>query len=263
MTLCFSSEVGTGSELTERSPVEQRVWEALDQVMDPELDEPVTSLGFVYEWGVEDGVARVRLRLPTFFCAPNFAWLMVADAYDAVSGVEGVRVTQVTLDDFFASEEINAGVAAKDGFVDAFTGSAAGEASAELDELRLVFQRKAYVAALERVYRRVRHARTASADLHLLTLADVEPGPDLERLIRRRTDLRLPTDESSALLVDESGLLIAPSELGMWMRRAQTVRVNIEGNGAICRGLLRGRYHLEALEQELLGVPANREEESR
>ena len=32
------------------------------------------------------GIAPVHLRLPTYFCAPNFAFLMVADAYDAVSG---------------------------------------------------------------------------------------------------------------------------------------------------------------------------------
>ena len=32
---------------------------------------------------------RSVLRLPTFFCAPNFSFLMVADAYDAVSAVPG------------------------------------------------------------------------------------------------------------------------------------------------------------------------------
>ena len=34
-------------------------------------------------------VATVRLRLPTFFCAPNFSWLMVADALRR--GVRGAR----------------------------------------------------------------------------------------------------------------------------------------------------------------------------
>ncbi|MET0713194.1 MAG: iron-sulfur cluster assembly protein, partial [Jiangellaceae bacterium] len=60
---------------------EREVLEALGTVRDPELDEPVTSLGFVTSCTVSaDGVADVRLRLPTYFCAPNFAWLMVADA---------------------------------------------------------------------------------------------------------------------------------------------------------------------------------------
>ena len=97
---------------------EKEVLDALGTVRDPELDEPVTSLGFVTSCAVSaDGVADVRLRLPTYFCAPNFAWLMVADAYDAVSAVPGVRQTQIELEDHFASAEINRGVAARAGFV--------------------------------------------------------------------------------------------------------------------------------------------------
>ena len=94
---------------------------ALDTVRDPELDESVTSLGFVTSCTVSaDGVADVRLRLPTYFCAPNFAFLMVADAYEAVSGVAGVARAQVVLEDHFASDEINRGVAAQAGFVESF-----------------------------------------------------------------------------------------------------------------------------------------------
>src|SRR5215468_3988793 len=86
---------------------------ALATVRDPELDEPITSLGFVTSCTVSaDGDAQVRLRLPTYFCAPNFAFLMVADAYDAVSALPGVRSTEVVLDDHFASDAINGGVAA-------------------------------------------------------------------------------------------------------------------------------------------------------
>ena len=69
------------------------------------------------------GTSQVRLRLPTYFCAPNFAFLMVADAYDAVSEVAGVRHAEVVLDDHFASDAINAGVAARSGFVQSFDGS--------------------------------------------------------------------------------------------------------------------------------------------
>jgi hypothetical protein len=72
------------------SPLRASVLRALDDVRDPELDEPLTSLGFVATCTVsEQGDAKVRLRLPTYFCAPNFAFLMVADAYDA--GLVGRR----------------------------------------------------------------------------------------------------------------------------------------------------------------------------
>src|ERR1700691_2313615 len=85
----------------------------LTTVRDPELDEPITTLGFVASCVVScEGRAVVRLRLPTYFCAPHFAYLMVADAYDAVSAVPGVRQARIVLEDHFASDVINGGGAA-------------------------------------------------------------------------------------------------------------------------------------------------------
>src|ERR1700729_2335650 len=87
---------------------------ALATVRDPELDEPITTLGFVASCTVsEEGQAQVRLRLPTYFCAPNFAFLMVADAPVAATGAAGVRSAEVILEDHFASDTINDGVAAQ------------------------------------------------------------------------------------------------------------------------------------------------------
>ena len=77
-------------------------------MIDPELDEPITALGFVGSLIVSGrGEVEVRLRLPTPQCAPNFAYLMVADAYDAVSALDEVRKAEVVLDDHFASDAIN------------------------------------------------------------------------------------------------------------------------------------------------------------
>ena len=63
------------------------VLDALAGVYDPELDEPITSLRFVSACEVSGrwGCAGA-LRLPTPQCAPNFAFLMAADARRAVSG---------------------------------------------------------------------------------------------------------------------------------------------------------------------------------
>ena len=75
------------------------VLRALETVRDPELDEPITSLGFVTSCHVSAaGDAQIRLRLPTYFCAPNFAFLMVADAYDAATAVPGVRDAEIVLE---------------------------------------------------------------------------------------------------------------------------------------------------------------------
>src|SRR5690348_14004411 len=118
--------------MTEVVPASE-VLAALETVRDPELEEPITSLGFVTSCTVSaDGDAQVRLRLPTYFCAPNFAFLMVADAYDAVSALKGLRSTQVVLEDHFAGAAINGGVAARAGFARSFDGEAVGE----LHELR-------------------------------------------------------------------------------------------------------------------------------
>ncbi len=207
------------------------LWDALGTVVDPELDQPITELGFVREAVIADGHAHVRLRLPTYFCAPNFAYLMVADAYEAVSALASVTTVDVRLDDHFAAEEINAGVAASAGFAGAFPGEAAGE----LDELRLVFQRKAYLAALDRLCTRL-------ADPTGMTLGEVPPSPALTSLLRRRAALGLDCSRESPLLLDEEGRAIPAAEAPLRLRYARSVRVSIEGNAGFCRGLLHTRY---------------------
>lgn len=213
---------------------------ALDAVRDPELDEPVTELGFVSSCTVSaDGDAQVRLRLPTFFCAPNFAFLMVADAYDAVSRVAGVRRTEVILDDHFASEAINNGIAARAGFAESFDGLAAGE----LDELRTDFVRKAMLAGTDRVCRPLLAEGRTTDDLAELTLGDVPPSADLERLRSRRAELGLRAGDDSPLLIDAvTGEGIGAQALPLHLRRTRLTRVNVEANGSMCRGMLSHRY---------------------
>jgi len=221
---------------------------ALDTVRDPELDESVTSLGFVTSCAVSaDGVADVRLRLPTYFCAPNFAFLMVADAYEAVSGVAGVARAQVVLEDHFASDEINRGVAARAGFVESFDGLA----QTELDELRADFLRKATLAATDRVCRPLLAAGRTPDELATLTLGDVPASPEVERLRSRRTELGLPSADDSALLVDVvTGEAVGLMALPLHLRRARLTGVSLQANGGVCRGLLRERYATVGLGEE-------------
>jgi metal-sulfur cluster biosynthetic enzyme len=221
---------------------------ALDTVRDPELDESVTSLGFVTSCTVSpDGVADVRLRLPTYFCAPNFAFLMVADAYEAVSGVDGVARAQVVLEDHFASDEINRGVAARAGFVESFDGLA----QTELDELRADFLRKATLAATDRVCRPLLAAGRTPDELATLTLGDVPESPEVERLRSRRAELGLPCADDSALLVDVvTGEAVGLTALPLHLRRARLTGVSLQANGGVCRGLLRERYATVGLGEE-------------
>ena len=143
------------------------VWRALGTVLDPELDEPITDLDFVATCTVSgDGVASVHLRLPTFFCAPNFSFLMVADAFDAVSAVDGVTRAEIVLDDHHASAEINSGWPRTPGS----SRRSPGEAEAELDELRRYFLEKSVIAGQDRVARPLVDAGVGPEVLAELTL---------------------------------------------------------------------------------------------
>jgi metal-sulfur cluster biosynthetic enzyme len=213
---------------------------ALGTVRDPELDQPVTTLGFVSSCTLSpDGVAHVRLRLPTYFCAPNFAFLMVADAHDAVTAVDGVSRADVVLEDHFASDAINAGVAARAGFVASFDGFA----EAELDGLRADFVRKAVMAGSDRVCRPLLTAGRTPDELAVLTLGDVPASPDRERLRERRAELGLPAGLGDPLLVDPTtGEAVGVQALPLHLRRARLTSVGAEANSSMCRGMLRERY---------------------
>lgn len=233
--------------------VAEELWTALGTVRDPELDAPVTELGFVAGVSSADGAVEVELRLPTYFCAPNFAYLMVADAYDAVAAVPGVKKVVVRLEDHFASDEINNGVAASRGFEGSFPGLADGE----LEELRRTFRRKAHRACQEQVA-----SRLLKAGWTMLTLADTTLGEaeaaltppsaapeqqaeiEFDRLRRRRAELGLSSGPEAALLVQDDGTPITAVDLPLQLRMAKTTRISIEGNSGLCRGLLSVRYGL-------------------
>ena len=235
--ISWPSSVGTASATTAR-----RVWDALGTVRDPELDEPITDLKFVASVNLDVtdsgiGVA-VRLRLPTYFCAPNFAYLMVADAYDAVAALPGVHSTDVRLEDHFAADEINDGVAARAGF----SGSFPGLAVDELDELRQTFQRKAHLAALERMSRRLIADDVGVEEFPTLRIRDLPTGSERDSLLRRRSEVGLPTGASALVMVEHDGRPLGDDNLAKRLRFAKSVRVSIEGNGIFCRGLLATRY---------------------
>ena len=218
---------------------------ALVAVRDPELDKPITELDFVTSCVVSgEGRAVVRLRLPTYYCAPNFAYLMAADAHDALMTVPGVTEAEVILEDHFAADEINAGVAAQAGFVAAF----GDEAADELGELRAVFLRKAVMAGTDQVCRPLVNAGMTPAELTALTLGAVPGSPELHRLRERRADLGLPADDDALLLIDvATGAPVATAGVPLHLRKARVTRAGIEANTSICSGMLHARYPREDL----------------
>jgi metal-sulfur cluster biosynthetic enzyme len=226
------------------------VLRALAAVRDPELDEPITSLGFVASCTVSaDGHAQVKLRLPTYFCAPNFAFLMAADAYDVVSDLAGVRSVQVVLEGHFAGDAINSGVAARASFRQTFP----GEAHGELAELRAHFLRKAVMAGTDQVCRPLMSAGTGPDELAAMTLGDLSSSSALNRLRQRRAELGLPADDLAPLIIDPiSGTGVPAEALPLHLRKARTTGISVQANTSLCRGMLRHRYATAGrLESEL------------
>jgi hypothetical protein len=244
------------------------VWEALSTVRDPELDRPITDLGFVSSVAVSEPVLvpssgpdsasaspaaaspsvpssavasptaeiRVELRLPTYFCAPNFAWLMVADARDAVAALPGAGRVTVVLLEHFVSSEINEGVAAVSSFDSRF------DADGSLEELRTTFERKAHLAAQERLARQLAPSCPDLVSVTMESAMRLAPSA-AQAVARRRSRLGIV---SSYALCDQSGSPLTPDDLPGWLRFAQTVRVSIDGNAGFCQGLLKTRYNLPA-----------------
>ena len=225
----------------DRPALEGRVRAALGTVVDPELDEPITDLGFVRSIRVDGASVEVHLRLPTSFCAPNFAYLMASDAQDAVAGVPGVERVVVELDDHHDSDLINRGLAAATGY----RGTFGHEAEDSLDELRATFRRKAHTAAMERAVTGLLRADRSlgEADVVDLTLGDLPAAdPATEALLRRRATVGLPLDADAPVLVDADGTRPSRDTAALFLRKARSVRISVDGNAHFCRGLLRTRY---------------------
>jgi metal-sulfur cluster biosynthetic enzyme len=237
---------------------ERAVFEALRGVVDPELDESVVELGFVDGVGLDGNSVTVGLRLPTFWCAPNFAYLMARDARDRVLGVPGVGRVRVVLKDHFASDEISAGVTEGRTFEEVFPGEAGGD----LDALRAQFRTKAFTMRQEQLVRFLMDTGLSGEEVVALRVGDVEDATGRELVLRvsgarrvlrggaalargyldKRRQMGLDGDARARLVTDERGGAIAAGELPEYLRRTRLQRISIAFNTTFCRGLLETRY---------------------
>jgi hypothetical protein len=148
---------------------------------------------------------------------------------------------EVVLLEHFVADEINAGVAAVSSFAATLCSTSSTPEDPELASLRAVFERKAHVAAQERLARAL--AAADVGDLRSVSLAAAaRVAPDEAAAVaRRRARLGL---ESPWAVCDDDGERLSEERLPGWLRFAQTVRVSIDGNAGFCRGLLETRYGL-------------------
>jgi hypothetical protein len=214
-------------------------------VTDPELDQSVTSLEFVTSVQIQDGNnVRIEFRLPTYWCAPNFAFLMASDMRDSVTEISWVQNVEVELLDHFSAELINRGVALRQDFRDAFP----GETDDDLSAIRKKFLGKAYERRQELLIRHLLgngygpawFARASLRELMMLPL-DAE-GIGLRNLyVFSWRRIHADCAEESLAFTTVDGTELDPAEFRNYLRRVASVRRNAEFNAFICRGLLRAR----------------------
>jgi metal-sulfur cluster biosynthetic enzyme len=242
---------------------EQAVVAALRAVSDPELDESLVELGFLDRVRIEDdGCVEVVLRLPTFWCAPNFAYLMAYDAREQALRVPGVRQVRVVLKDHMYSDEITTGVSAGQKFDEVFPGQTDGD---DVGELRALFGGKAFGMRQEQLARFLLDAGLTADEVVGVRLGDVldtsnESGLRLRvdgqaRLLRggaplartyleRRRRLGLDQGSDARLISDPDGQPVPASGLLDYLQCGRRQRISMTFNAMMCKGLLETRYDL-------------------
>ncbi|WP_407180972.1 metal-sulfur cluster assembly factor [Bradyrhizobium sp. STM 3562] len=234
--------------LSDRDRKASEVWARLATVTDPELDEPVTELGFVELVTVhDDGGVDIVFRLPTYWCSANFAFLMADDMRQAVSALPWVRGARPQLRDHMVAQEINRGVGEGKSFADALKDFAPG---GSLGDLREKFRRKAFERRQEFMIRALRglgYEDPAICRMTLGTYDEVSFGS--EEAARQKPRYReLLVERRLAYLRDDrafvtyEGRPIRRHELASYLQRLRGVRINMEFNSSLCRGLLAARY---------------------
>jgi metal-sulfur cluster biosynthetic enzyme len=190
---------------------------ALAGVRDPEVDQPITTMGFVAGIGMNDDGVQITLRLPTYFCAPNFTYLMMADARQAVEAVVGPGRVRVRLDGHFESNRLNAG----------------------LDGVRDRFRRKTFLVRQERVCRRLEQEGHSLLEL---TVGDLPPWQECADYLAQRAKLGISCAPDAVFLVAADGTPVPPHRLHTHRRAATVLGLSFASNGALCQSLLVARY---------------------
>jgi metal-sulfur cluster biosynthetic enzyme len=224
------------------------IWACLQGVMDPELDESVTDLNFVTKADV-DSKNRVHIgfRLPTYWCAANFSFLMADDMRRAINALDWVEGVSVVLGEHMYADKINAGLAKGLSFQETF----GAEADGSLDDLRQTFLVKAFQrrqAALLNHLIGADHSPEAIVSLTLTELGCLPVDDEGAKLVQRYLERRPvvgPINTDVPAFVDSRGVRLKIDGFTAYVSGLRRVGVNAEFNGALCRGLLAVRFDLE------------------
>lgn len=224
---------------------EAEVQSAIAAVRDPEIDETVAALNFIVGTEIDGDSVTVTLRLPTFWCPANFVFLMGGDIRDAVLALPWVRSFKFELVDHFAADEISRGISERQSFAQVFP----RHAENDLGDLRLAFDKKAFLMRQEALVGFMRRAGFGDEFLIRMSVADLDGFADakdgeLKTLagdyLAKRRDVGLANDGLAITTVE--GEAIDAGALPQHLRHARKVTMSAQSNGEMCRILMAARH---------------------
>jgi metal-sulfur cluster biosynthetic enzyme len=240
---------------------EAQVYTAIADVLDPELDEPLVKLGFIDRVQIDGPDVTVVFKLPTYWCAPNFAYLMASDLRARLRAMPGVRTARVVLLDHCTEDEVTNGVNKGQSFAEAFSKEVT--ADEDLEELRRTFLRKGFLMRQDTLLRQMLKAGLDEATILSLRRSDLAVDEVADRVfvttrqgvvqleragrnagvyLRKGAVLGLVQNEHDLLITDDQGQPVAPGTLQDYLRHSRSIRLNIMFNTSMCIGLFRTRY---------------------
>ncbi|MDQ0245164.1 metal-sulfur cluster biosynthetic enzyme [Bacillus fengqiuensis] len=229
---------------------EREVFKKLDTVYDPELDQSLPELGFIKDVKIDGSEVHIAFRLPTYWCSPNFAFIMAEDIQKSVSQLDWVSRVKVTLDDHCASKEINDGVGSGKTFNQTFQGMSTGE----LDELRRTFRVKTFYARQERLIRHLLYKAEIPVErLIQMTIHELKEISDLDsegyslksRYLLIREELVSANHSRAIAFITPEGKPMNVEKFPEYFAMIKRTRLSMEFNGNYCRSLFETRYNLE------------------
>ncbi len=224
----------------------QEVVQALGDVCDPEIDQPVWDLGFISELAVTGTHVGVVLRLPTYWCAPNFSYIMMEDIHEAISNLSWVEDINITLTDHESGAALTEGIARGTSFSGVFPTQSSGD----LKALREKFQEKAFYARQKAVLDLLLPTGgtldTWVPGSWRIAIQVLEHTPSGRQTLQRYEKIcrhfSLPVGEDDPLVITVQGERVLPADFAQHRRKIRLITVNMESNQHICQGLLQVRY---------------------
>lgn len=257
----IDSDAGEVQTIAGAGITEADIYAAIADVLDPELDEPLVKLGFIDRVQVEGSDVTVIFKLPTYWCSPNFAYLMASDLLEKARAVPGVHTVRINLLDHCAEDEVTRGVNGGLSFSEAFPEEALEDE--HLEALRRTFLRKGFLMRQDTLIRQMLKMGIDEATIATLHMADMTidesanaalvkaPGQTVRLegagrsatgYVHRRASLGLPVGPDDPLMINDEGLPVESTGLREFLRRSRSIRMSIMFNTSMCKGLFRTRY---------------------